>query len=718
MKLKLNLLILSFLSLILGSCSKDDHTPTDANDNFITVLTLTVDNNTYTATIEGQNITVAIPYNVSLTSAIATIEYTPSASINPDPAKETIDWNREQVFIVTSYNGEPNEYTYHITREEIEKEGDVVLRTMNEIASFAEEGTSVIDGNLTIGTDDGEDITSIEKLSNLKAITGNLILKNSFKAKDLTGLEQVTTIGGLLVGTKEAPSSAELNHVSMQKLTEVTGDITIWNNTLQWLELKALTKAGSLSLASEALESIELPALTEVENDFIVEGCLERVFKDKGTTNYYTPDLKGNLVTFSIPNLRSVGGIIGVNFIAPLKTIALANLETAKAIDFGYLPMAFESLSLRALRAVEDSIKICSTKTVQAIGGYITYNESLTTLGDWPKLEKIGGVLTLMNFGALTTIPEMTDLQQSGGFYLEGLTLVPALNIPKATFVSATEGSKATIYISRCPALLEISAPKTIDAKLELNLTNKDQIPAFKNKTTFAEVDIYFQGVYTKDFEFTNWEKVTGNFSFELNSTSYAKTIALPDLIAVDGYLSIAARTVYSAFRPQISLPKLVTVGGQLYLKGIITSFDFTSLETVCCAENPAYAHQEEATPPVGSINIRSNTTIDVTFPALTRIGGRGLALQSGKSLSCPVLTEIDGSLILNSYNGSSVEMPALTKLGGAYFYKSTSMSDFTPFGKFIENIAEANWTVTGCGYNPTYEDMKAGRYTPLISTN
>ena len=244
--------------VLLGSCSKDDpEIPADADDNFITALSLSVDNNTYTANIEGQDITVTVPYNVTLTSAIATIEYTPSATIDPDPAKETIDWNREQVFMVTSYNGAANEYTYRITRDEIEEKGDVVLRTMAEIDAFHEKGTSVIDGNLTIGTDDGEEITSIGKLSNLKSVSGNLILKNSFKATDMTGLEQITDLGGLLVGTKDAPSTAVLNHVSMPKLTEIGGNISIWNNNLKWVELKALNKAGGISLASELIENIE-----------------------------------------------------------------------------------------------------------------------------------------------------------------------------------------------------------------------------------------------------------------------------------------------------------------------------------------------------------------------------------------------------------------------------------------------------------------------------
>jgi hypothetical protein len=360
-------------------------------------------------------------------------------------------------------------------------------------------------------------------------------------------------------------------------------------------------------------------------------------------------------------------------------------------------------------------MKICSTKTVQAIGGYITYNESLTTLGEWSKLEKVGGVLTLTNFGALTAIPEMAALQQSGGFYLGGLSKVPALNIPNVVFTAPEGESKATIYISRyCPALEKIHAPSSIDARLELDLTVNDKIPAFENKTTLAEADIRFQGNYSKDLVFSNWEKVIGNYSFVLNASgTYAKTISLPDLKEVGGYLYISWKSNLPTSRPKISLPELETVGGQLYIMFLVTEYDFTSLKTVCCSENPAYFNQEEATPPVGSIFLRIQTG-GVTFPALTHVGGRGLALQGGNSLSCPLLTDIDGLLTLNAYKGNSnsVEMPILEKLGGVYFYNSTSLSDFSFFGKFIDGIPESNWTVSGCGYNPTYAQMKAGQYT------
>lgn len=714
-KFKLLMLLFSVI-VLLGSCSKDEDLtiPADADDNFITALSLSVDNNTYIATIEGQEITVAVPYNITLTSAVATIEYTQSATINPDPNKETIDWNREQVFTVTSYNGETNEYTYRITRNEIEEEGDVILRTMAEIEAFYEKGTSAVAGNLTIGTDDGEEITSLEKLSNLKSISGNLILKNSFKGTDLTGLEQVTKIGGLSIGSQWNPSSVSLNHVSMQNLTEVTGDISIWNNNLKWVELKALNKAGGILLASEIIENIELPNLTEVETDFIVEGCLEREFTDGSTSGYDPPAMKGNLAAFVMPNLQKVGGTLGVNFIATLKTLSLAKLETVGNINFEYLPMTFETIDLGALQTVNGFLKICSAKTVAIIGGANTYNEALTSLGDLSKLEKVGGILTLTNFGALSDIT-LPSLKQCGGIWLEGLDKTESLSIPNVAFTAPAGESLATVHIETCRALEKLSTPNILNAKLQITLPKSYEtvLPAFENKTTIAEADLNSSNPVLETYSFTNWEKVEGNFSLVLNTSKTTK-INLQDMKEVGGYLNISGK---NSHKSHISMPKLETVGGQFRLYQItLQESDFSALKTVCCAGNPAYFDQEETTPPIGSLYVRVKVGNSVSFPALTRVGGRGLAVEWITSLSCPLLTEIEGTLVLNYIDGSQddIHLPKLEKLGGCYFVKSKQLTDFTFFGQFIENgmITEENWTVTDCGYNPTYQDMADKKYT------
>ena len=99
--MKLKQIFIAFLSVIaLYSCSEKEDIPADADDNFITKVTVSVAGETYSAVIASDTITVTVPYTVSLNGASATVEFTPSAKIMPDPATIS-DWDTERTFRIT-----------------------------------------------------------------------------------------------------------------------------------------------------------------------------------------------------------------------------------------------------------------------------------------------------------------------------------------------------------------------------------------------------------------------------------------------------------------------------------------------------------------------------------------------------------------------------------------------------------------------------------------
>lgn len=198
------LIIMSML-ISFSACS-DDKAPIDANENFISSFALSVktpvEKVMYVGEIIGEQITVTVPYNVDLTGATAIVAYTASAKIMPNPA--TIqDWDSEQVFVVTSYNGDPREYTYKIIRSEITQKEDVVLKSMSDLTHFYESGISVIEGNLTIGTNLSENnkITSLDGVGNLKEVKGVIYLNDNIATSDFTGFNSLTNAGGLCFGS-------------------------------------------------------------------------------------------------------------------------------------------------------------------------------------------------------------------------------------------------------------------------------------------------------------------------------------------------------------------------------------------------------------------------------------------------------------------------------------------------------------------------------------
>ena len=190
-------LILVTFSLLIAGCSDDDKMPADADDNFITALTLTKEGKSYDAVIEGNDIVMTVPYTVDLNGATASMVYTPSAKILPNPQTVT-DWENEMIFRVTSFNGKENEYTYKVIKSEIESDGDVVLKSQADVDAFAETKVSVIKGNLIIG-DNAENTASInnlEALSGIKEITGSLQILNNYKGEALDGLLRHLQVSG------------------------------------------------------------------------------------------------------------------------------------------------------------------------------------------------------------------------------------------------------------------------------------------------------------------------------------------------------------------------------------------------------------------------------------------------------------------------------------------------------------------------------------------
>ena len=106
----------------------------------------------------------------------------------------------------------------------------MTLASQSEIDAFGESGINVIEGNLTIGSDEGEIITDLSPLSTIKEVKGTVIILNSFEGNDLTGLDRMRSMGGLQIGTVEKPSSSPIEVVTIHKATEITGDIEISNS--------------------------------------------------------------------------------------------------------------------------------------------------------------------------------------------------------------------------------------------------------------------------------------------------------------------------------------------------------------------------------------------------------------------------------------------------------------------------------------------------------
>jgi len=716
MKTKIVLLISLFSYVFsLQSCSDKDK-PADADDNFITSVTFTVDGKTYDAVITGNDITVTVPYTISLDHATVSFNYTASAQVLPDPTSVT-DWDNERQFRVISYNGDENKYTYHVIKDDIRQEGDVTLSNASDITAFAESGVTVIKGSLTIGTDDGDDIDNIKDLSKLKQVEGNLTIKNSYKGTDLTGLDNLSSIGGFYLGSKDVPSTSPLYQISLPALTTVTDDLVIYDNNVQWNELNKLsTVGGDIIIRSANLQSIKMDLLSQVNGNFRINSATQ---SEEGE-----PEMGGEMVALNLPELTTVGDTLSTDSLAKLQSIQLEKLKTAGGIQFNILPFSLETINLPAIETVEGDLSISSRVIYAAIGSGVSRNEKLTSFGGFDKLKRVGGTLTLKDFIKISQLPFFTSLTEIGGCDLYHLDqLKNTLDLSNLNFLKQGE-NECEIRIAYTP-FSKIIGKSIMDCKLNIDgIYLDDGFPDIEGIETINDLRIYIESNRFVPLDTPpqiKIKKVLNNLYYEsaqnMENNAIEKTY-FNELESVGGYFYLTHTTPIA--------PNLASVGGQIYFYPQVVDFDLSKLETVGKSETPQYGNSSM---PTCYIWCEKNTENKIVLPVLKEVGDKGLQIEAGgraskiTGISCPKLENVSGVLYLKGGGAASrivtnksltdINFPALKTTGSIKVENFYNLKDFTTFGTLFTNneIEDGKWSVSGCAYNPTYQNMKDGGY-------
>ena len=681
----------------LGACDKNDEiVPEDADENFITSVVMTVDGKSYTADIADNTVTITVPYTVSLNNAEVEFKYTTSATIIPDPETVT-DWDNERTFRVTSYNGDAREYTYKVVKSEIESDGDVELKTTEEVASFAETKTTVVKGNLIIGSDaeKAEKITDISALASLKEVTGNIVIRNSYNGADLTGLDNIVSAGGLQVGSTDVASKAtELHMISMKALETLSGDISVYNDQVTYVLFEKLaTIEGSVMFNAPSLQSFGFPVLTTVGQDLNIQGLNE---ENKAA---------GTIATLELPELTSVGGVLAVNNLAKLTSMNFLKLKETGGLNFHTVPVMLETINLPEIETVNGSIIMEANMEAPPTGSFVPQrNDVLLAFGGMDKLTTVKGQIKIKNFTALKQLPDWSKITTLGSITLDYLEDVNGtLMLPNARFETFGETAPQIEIISK----MLLTKIETAEDLSNVNFVVK-QIQNF----VFPEIN--FKSI--NDFTYTptsvkdnpviipTIQHVHGNLEMEGNITN--QNVEFPDLEIIDGYGYIQKFETGS-----VTMSALKEVGGQFYISGYPNGCDLPLLSKVCCSASPVYYEEGE-----GSLAITLQGK-SLVLPELLHVGGEGLFVNRATGITCDKLQTIDGALQIKSATSLSQEtfsMKKLETLHGVVFDGLTKFTDYTFFGKFIENgmITEENWSVTKCGYNPDFQDMKDKKYT------
>jgi hypothetical protein len=179
---------------------------------------------------------------------------------------------------------------------------------------------------------------------------------------------------------------------------------------------------------------------------------------------------------------------------------------------------------------------------------------------------------------------------------------------------------------------------------------------------------------------------------------------------------------LYSGSPYEFSMPDMEEIGGNMTVNLSMTNIN-TAQDSI----------KFDRLKSVGGnlvLNITTKTAKVLHCPKLERVGGN-FNLSAGydystnyrgfEILNFPLLTATGGKLTVHSgntyYNNTQLKnldgFAALTSVKAIEVVRLTALTDYTGLQSAFQSLAsEENWTVSGNGYNPSYQDLLEGKWT------
>ncbi len=694
--------VLVAMSIFLSACNDDS--PFSGTDHAIASFELQKDGTVLEALISDNSITINAGVNFSLEGATASVVISENASISPGPSTIT-DWDNAHSFTVTAHNGESKTYTYAVVRTDVVNEGNVVLTNQEEVEVFAARGITKLEGNLVIGSPEGEDsISTLEALSGLKIITSSLVINPTFSGANLSGLDKLEQVGAIEIGAVE-----NLKDAGFPALKSILSGLTIKRSKITSLEFPVLENVdNSIDLEyNDSITGIVCPKLKTVIGDIILSGSYGN---------------KARLETIELPELEQIYGTLNVHDLPVLRSLDLPSLSQIKDC---YITGSdrLKSVSAPSLQIISGKLTIYAPgltamdfSSLKEIGGDVYLNKLflLTGLEGLGSLETVEGFFQIVNLAALENLDGLSKLGFAGRLQLDNLESLAGLgglsslkevntlyvsDVPFQSFselsalesvqnlyltganvetvkeidVSQLEGL-SDLKIQHFDSPVRIKGPDHFDGDFYLEDVNLSSLDGFK---VIASFTLRFSSHPPEAAEEFNIEKVSGNFTL---STQGFPGLSFPLLESVDGTLTIQGTT-------NPALPKLKSVGKLVsevkFASGGILSF--TALETVN-GDCTIYTQQYQ-----GYID-------EVQMPRLKTVGGILLVGSSDPYYVNQTLSNLDG-------------FSSLTSVGGVTLRYNAALTDYSGLTNVISSLNDANWTVSSNAYNPTYQDLLDGKW-------
>ena len=698
MKQLFKILMMAVFATAFIACNDDDGVSFVGKDNYIVAFSLTVDGVTYDASITEGKIKVSIPYNVSLENAKASYTLSENARINPDPAEITA-WDEEWQFIATADNKENRVYHYTYEYSDISKSGNVVLETQADVDKFKATQINSIDGNLTIGTDNGDGIENLDGLSNLESVTNSIIIKSSYKGQNLEGLASLKHAGSIKLGTLYKMSDNEtLEDIALPALEEITGDLILRNALVKNINLPLLASVGeTFNITTDNLTSVNVNMLSFIGDDLTLIGSTTAT-ESSDIESIVFPQLKkvgGNMTiqyqksmtSIYYPVLEEIDGMTTLDQCSQMPGLVFPELVRSGGFTFTQCSALSDIQAPEMLKSGEIYIRNCSnvnnidfSKMTEVDGDLYLNSGTIKDLTGFAALETVNGVFTLTGVKNVSDFSCLSHLKNVKGLSLGGVGITE-LDLRGIDF----NGGELRLT---CEKLATVKADDTFNGSIYIRPDNTSRITSFT-----------FEG-----FSVINGNFESGNFNYVTAFTLPMKIIKGDAIIAISGVTAAPVK--------DIDIPNLTEVGGSLAIQQIpkaAAKCSFGSLMKVG-----------------KSLNMKvTSLRCGVEMPKLQSIGEAFTSeenkvstwqISDEEEFNYPELT-ISPTRITDAYRNealTTLEFPSLESVESIKIVNQNALKNFSTFAPlFTKNILTetSQWSVSTCGYNPTYADMKAGKY-------
>ena len=707
--------IICCLALLCTACSEEKTELPWGSDNYIVSFSLTTGADTYPAVIRDGRITVSIPYNVSLEGAQVSYELCEHASIYPDPAT-VADWNQEWQFLVSSYDNQNDRtYLYTVERTDIATDGSLTLRTQAEVDAFARSGINTVEGNLTIGGEDEENpVTNLDGLKNLVSVRCDLTITAAYTGETLAGLENLTACESLRIGSAAHPNET-LRQLSLPALKEIKGDLCVYGTALQTADFKSLQSvAGHFVLQSDALLQLTADELTTVAGNMTLIGTTADEAKAPCEQMYF-PKLQridGTLTLSRFDRLSGLGTTFGVLTQAGAlryEHLALANtfefplIETTGNITVTDCPI-LRSVLLPALTDA-GSLEITGCPAIETLS--------------FPKAERFDGDVSLATLPAIKDFGEFLPALKaiSGDLSINDLSsLEGVLDLSVYTFSPNSTLDLRLVAATRLTELRggDFSGSLRIDAS---SLTPQPEAMPFEI-TGFKSLDTLRIAGFTHISALSLPTESCDDLTIENCGSQAPFTLSLPNLVEVRGTL-LCRNCGKAGEANSASFPRLRNIGRQLSFyvgASSFTALEFPLLETVGNGEPVS----DDPADDYALYTMPSGCAGEFILPSLQRVNGSMLvstwntSTDRAVAFRFPSLQSVAGEISVGhtAYKNKSVatlDFSALTAAGAIRIGNLSSVTDFSTFTQVLPRLSEQTWSVTDCGYNPTYQQMLDG---------